>query len=186
MYEHILTEASRSTDAALNEAKERSELAASRSQQADRQAKESTKAVGERWVNRINAMRRRAADAAEAAHKKRNTLQFGPEDGHTEEPPGEDELVSLVDPPAPGTTERTPAFGTPAQPEPQPAQPAGYGRHSAEREPNRYVSSFGEFEDDQPVTPPPPVRRSSAPARRPRHEEVDDDDYSGQSWLQGR
>jgi hypothetical protein len=164
MYEDIVASARRASEAAVRESQERVDLAVTRSAEADRKATEASKAVGERWVNRINAMRRRAQD-----RKATPEMRFG----HDEPPTDGDELVSMTEPTTadPADT-RTPAFGIPedlvehAPPAPRPPDPG---------------SSWFLPPEDDPVPPPPPVRRQSAP----RHRVDDDDDYSSQSWLQG-
>src|SRR6266566_8024899 len=94
MYEDIVASARRASEAAVRESQERVDLAATRSAAADRQATEATKAVGERWASRINAMRRRAQD-----RKATPEMRFGQDDSPTDG----DELVSLsaVTTPAP-------------------------------------------------------------------------------------
>lgn len=174
MYEDIVAAARRSTEAAVHESQERVDLAMNKSAQADKQAAEATKALGERWVSRINAMRRRAAERREA---KNPEMRFGHEDGqhpgdHTEN----DELVSLSEaPPVDPAGDRTPAFGIP--------QEQIHQQLAARPDPNaaRFIPPV---EDEQP--PPPPIRRQPPPApRRARHRDDEDDDYSGTSWLQG-
>lgn len=117
MYEDIVAAARRSSEAAVRESQERVDLAVTKSAQADRQATEATKAVGERWVNRINAMRRRAQD-----RKATPEMRFG----HDDPPTDGDELVSVSEAPTPDPDAQTPAFGIPeglveqAQPAPRP------------------------------------------------------------------
>ena len=64
--------ARRSSEAAVRESQERVDMAVSRAAAADRAATEATKAIGERWANRINAMRRRNAERNKLAEH-----QFG-------------------------------------------------------------------------------------------------------------
>jgi hypothetical protein len=164
MYEDIVATARRASEAAVRESQERVDMAVTKSAEADRQATEATKAVGERWVNRINAMRRRAHDRNATPE-----MRFG----HDEHPTDGDELVSMTEATTPDPADtQTPPFGIPddlvehAQQVPRPPDPES--------------SWFLPAEED-PVPPPPPVRRQSAP----RHRIDDDDDYSSQSWLQG-
>jgi hypothetical protein len=163
MYEDIVATARRTSETAVRESQERVDLATTRSAEADRQATEATKAVGERWVNRINAMRRRAQD-----RKATPEMRFG----HDEHPTDGDELVSMTEPTTPEQTDtQTPPFGIPAD--------LVEHAQSAPRQPDPGSSWFLPVEED-PVPPPPPVRRQTAP----RHRIDDDDDYSSQSWLQ--
>jgi hypothetical protein len=163
MYEDIVATARRASETAVRESQERVDLATTRSAEADRQATEATKAVGERWVNRINAMRRRAQD-----RKATPEMRFG----HDEPPTDGDELVSMTEATTPEPPDtQTPPFGLPAdlvehaQPAPRPPEPGSSWFLPAEEDP----------------VPPPPVRRQPAP----RHRIDDDDDFSSQSWLQG-
>src|ERR1700743_1726046 len=110
MYEDIVAEVRRATEGAVREGQERVELAAQRSEQADREASDASKAMGERWSNRINAMRRRAAGRDKATTE----MAFGPEEGH-HHAEGDDELVSLEEPAKPPVDDRTPAFGMPEE-----------------------------------------------------------------------
>ncbi|HEY3608999.1 MAG TPA: hypothetical protein VGL06_15965 [Pseudonocardiaceae bacterium] len=114
MYEDIVAAARRSSEAAVRESQERVDLATTKAAEADRQATEATKAVGERWVNRINAMRRRAQD-----RKATPEMRFG----HDEPPTDGDELVSVSEVAVPDPDQRTPPFGTPEDLV-EPAQPA--------------------------------------------------------------
>jgi hypothetical protein len=162
MYEDIVATARRSSEAAVRESQERVDLAVTKSAEADRQATEATKAVGERWVNRINALRRRAHD-----RRTEPEMRFG----HDDPPTDGDELVALSDAAVPDDAA---SFGVPedlvehAQPVPRPPDPG--------------ASWFMPVEEEQPPPPPslPPVRRQA------RHRIDDDDDYSSQSWLQER
>ncbi|HEY0806464.1 MAG TPA: hypothetical protein VGD84_15430 [Pseudonocardiaceae bacterium] len=164
MYEDIVAAARQSSESAVRESQERVNLAMSRAAEADRKATEATKAIGDRWVNRINAMRRRAEDRA------KDELRFDPDptDGH--------ELVSLSASPADA---ETPAYGIPADlinqaatpPTPRPTDP-----NSA-----WFTSAIDVHEEEHPPAAPP--RRA---ARRRPHATDEDDDYSGQSWLQGQ
>src|SRR6266567_4271021 len=104
MYEDIVAAARRSTEAAVRESQERVDLAVSRSEQADRTANEATKAIGDRWVSRINAMRRRADE--QAKNKNSPELRFDTDDAH--DPVEGDDLVSLS-----AADAQTPAFGLP-------------------------------------------------------------------------
>ncbi len=175
MYEDIVAEVRRATEGAVRESQERVELAAQRSEQADRDANEASKALGERWSNRINAMRRRAADRDKAATE----MAFGPEEGHHHaDAEGDDELVSLEEPTKPAADDRTPAFG---MPEELIHQEAATGRHAT---PDPQAARFLPQFDEEP-TPP---RRPSAPTapRRARPRDDDDEDNSSQSWLRDR
>ena len=170
MYEDIVAEVRRATEGAVRESQERVELAAQRSEQADREASQASKAIGERWSNRINAMRRRAADRDKAGTE----MAFGPEEGH-HQAEGDDELVSLEEPTKPPVDDRTPAFGLPVELIHQ--QPTT-GRHAT---PDPAAARFlPQYED----TPPPPrwPTQSTSP-RRARPHDDDDEDYSSQSWL---
>jgi hypothetical protein len=170
MYEDIVAAARRSTEAAVQDSQERVDLAMSKSAQADKQAAEATKALGERWVNRINAMRRRAAERREA---KNPEMRFGHEDGpHPNDHTEDDELVALSDAPPVDPAARTPAFGIP-QEQIQRQLTDRYNPDAA-----RFVAPI---EEEQP--PPPPRRQP--PARRARPRDDEDEDYSGTSWLQG-
>ncbi|HEX5405870.1 MAG TPA: hypothetical protein VFX16_26640 [Pseudonocardiaceae bacterium] len=181
MYEDIVAEARRTSEAAVRESQERVNLAVTRTEEADKQASEASKSFGERWSNRINAMRRRAADRA-----KSTEMSFGHEDGpHPNDRPDGDELVSLVEPTTPAAADdRTPPFGVPQELIQQQVQPT-YGRHASDPASDRFMSAIGpEVEEDH--RPPQPPRRPQPPARRARSHDDDDDDYSGQSWLEGR
>jgi hypothetical protein len=187
MYEDIVEQAKRTSEAAVQESQERVNLAVTKTEEADRKATEASKSFGERWSNRINAMRRRAADRA-----KSTEMTFGHEDGpHPNDKADGDELVSLTEPTTPAADgDRTPAFGLPQdliQQQAQQPDPAAYGRHTADPESARFMSAIGpEAEEDHRPQQQPP-RRTPPPARRPRSQDDDDDDYSGQSsWLQGR
>jgi hypothetical protein len=176
MYEEIVAEVNRTTEAAVQESKEHVDLAGDRNREADTKATEATKAIGERWQNRINAMRRRFAERENA--KTSNEMSFGQDDeGH---PGGEnDELTSLTEQSsAPAADEQTTAYGI--SEDAIAAQSADtYGRHAPGPE-SSFVSSFGpSLEDEQPAVPP----RRTSPARRTRPRDDDDDDFSGQSWL---
>lgn len=191
MYEDLVAAAQRSSEAAVRESQERVDLAVGRAEAADKQATEASKAIGERWTNRINAMRRRAADRAQS---KSTEMNFGHEDGpQPADKPEHDELVSLTEQstapaaaqtptqvtvPA-GAEAETPPFGLPAQPPPD-----TYGRHAQQQD--RFLADFGPDEETPPAPQftPPPTRRA-APPRRSRPSD-DEDDYSGQSWLEGR
>jgi hypothetical protein len=172
MYEDIVAEVRRTTEGAVRESQERVDLAGQRSAQADKDATEATKAVGERWTNRINAMRRRVADREKAATE----IAFGPEDGH-HQAEGDDELVALAEPAAKAADDETPAFGIPEDLINQ--QPTG--RHAT---PDPEAARFLPAQEDPPAAtrwPTPPT----APAnRRTRPREDEDEDYSSQSWLQ--
>jgi hypothetical protein len=186
MYEDIVEQARRSSEAAVAESQERVNLAVTKTEEADRKATEASKSFGERWSNRINAMRRRAADRA-----KSTEMSFGHEDGpHPDDKSDGDELISLTEPTTPAAAdEQTPAYGVPQELiQQQVQQPAPYGRHASDPESARFMSAIGPetVEDDHRRQPPPPPRRTP-PTRRPRGNDDDDDDYSGQStWLQGR
>ncbi|HYS39906.1 MAG TPA: hypothetical protein VEO01_30195 [Pseudonocardiaceae bacterium] len=118
MYEDIVAAARRSSEAAVRESQERVDMATTKSAEADRQATEATKAVGERWVNRINAMRRRAQD-----RKATPEMRFGQDDPPTDG----DELVSLSEAKTADPDAQTPPFGmpedqvAPVQPAPRPS-----------------------------------------------------------------
>jgi hypothetical protein len=185
MYEEIVAAARRTTESAVRESQERVELAVSKSESADKKAAEASKAVGERWTNRISAMRRRAAERTGPGGAKSTEMRFGHEDGpHPNDSVEGDELVSLSDEPAAAPDDRTPPFGVPEEQAQQPA--ATYGRHASDQSANRFYSAFGsDAADEPPAFTPPPARRQPPPARRSRSTD-DDDDYSGQSWLEGR
>ena len=162
VYEDIVAAARNSSEAAVRESQERVDMAVSRAAAADRAATEATKAIGERWVNRINAMRRRAAD-----RNKPSEHQFGPEDDTQTSPNStEPELTSLTEAP---TVEA-------------PQEPA------APRVPDTSSSWFDTalaFEDEDRPAPPPPQPPRRQPQRRPQPTVDEDDDYSPQSWMQG-
>jgi hypothetical protein len=159
MYEDIVAAARRSSEAAVRESQERVDLATTKAADADRQATEATKAVGERWVNRINAMRRRAQD-----RKATPEMRFG----HDEPPTDGDELVSVSDPTTPDPADaQTPPFGIP--------EDLIEHARPTQRQPDPGSSWFV-----PPEEVPPPVRRQPGP----RHRIDEDDDYSSQSWLQ--
>lgn len=165
MYEDMVAAARRTTEAAVRESQERVDMAVSRSQEADKAATEATKSIGDRWVNRINAMRRRAADQARNPAEHR----FGPEDTATEP----DELTSLSAAP-----KHPDAFGLPEEHTPPPPAPP--------RQPDPGSSWFNTaiaFPEEEQRRPEPP-RRQPPPAR-PRRTQDDDEDYTNQSWLQG-
>ena len=172
MYEDIVAAARQSTEAAVRESQERVDLAVNRSQSADRAAAEATKAVGERWVNRINAMRRRAADAKNSPEHR-----FGSEETH--ETADNDELVSLsaapADPQTPGYAIGDDLITQAAAPQPT---------RAPDPSSSWFNSAIAFPEDEQQVTPPPAAPRRQPP-RRPRPATDEDDDYSGQSWLRG-
>jgi len=117
MYEDIVAAARRSSEAAVRESQERVDMAVTKSADADRQATEATKAVGERWVNRINAMRRRAQE------RKAPEMRFG----HDDPPADGDELVSLSEAETPDPAAQEAPFGMPedlvepVQPAPRPS-----------------------------------------------------------------
>jgi hypothetical protein len=117
MYEDIVAAARRSSEAAVRESQERVDMAVTKSADADRQATEATKAVGERWVNRINAMRRRAQE------RKTPEMRFG----HDDPPTDGDELVSLSEAETPDPAKQAAPFGMPeglvepVQPAPRPS-----------------------------------------------------------------
>lgn len=185
MYEDIVAQARRATEAAVAESRERVDMAVERSQEADKKANEATKAVGERWQNRINAMRRRAAEREKG--DKSTEMRFGHEDGpHPNDGAEGDELVSLTETKPSSTSDGAPPFGVPEElaRQQQPQPPVAPSRPSPESE--RFMSGVGAtYEEEQPApTFSPPTRRSPPPRRRPRDDE--DDDYSGQSWLEGR
>jgi hypothetical protein len=184
MYEDIVAAAKRTSEAAVQESQERVNLAVTKTEEADRKATEASKSFGERWSNRINAMRRRAADRA-----KSTEMAFGHEDGpHPNDKADGDELVSLTEPTTPAAADdQTPAFGLPQQEIQQQPAAATYGRHASDPESARFMSAIGpEVEEDHRPQQPPP-RRTPPPTRRARSRDDDDDDYSGQSsWLQGR
>jgi hypothetical protein len=184
MYEDLVAAAQRSSEAAVRESQERVDMAVNRSAEANRKASEATKSFGDRWANRINAMRRRAADRA-----KSTEMNFGNEEGpHPNDHTDNDELVSLTEPtttssaaPGPGPeSESTPPLGIPLQ------SPDSYGRHAQQAESDRFMAEFApEPEEQQQQRFTSPTRRG-APPRRARPTNDEDDDYSGESWLQGR
>lgn len=184
MYEDIVARVQRTTDAAVRESRERVGLAVQRSQEAQQKAAEATKAVGERWTNRINAMRRRTAERDKAG--KSTEMRFGHEDGpHPSDSAEGDELVSLTETTPSSTSDGAPPFGVPEElvrQQPQPQSPVP----QPSQESARFMSDIGaNYEEDRPApTFSPPTRRSPPPRRRRRDDE--DDDYSGQSWLEGR
>lgn len=170
MYEEIVAAARQSSETAVRESQERVEMAVSRSAAADRTATDATKAFGDRWVNRINAMRRRAAEA-----KKPPEHQFGHEDETQPQESAEPELTSLTEP----SSAEPPPVGGPAE---------GVRETPGPREPDPNSAWFNtalNFEDDDRPTPAPPQPPRRQPQRRPQPTVDDDDDYSGQSWLQG-
>lgn len=184
MYEDIVARAAHTTEAAVRESQERVDLAVQRSQEAEKKAKEASKAVGERWTNRINAMRRRVADRDKATSS--TEMRFGPEDGtHPGDSADGDELISLTEPTAPSAAPGgPPPFGMPEELVQQ--QPPAAVHRPPSQEPARFVADIGTHYEEEPAAPTfsPPTRRAAAPRRRPRDDE--DDDYSGQSWLEGR
>lgn len=192
MYEEIVAAARRSSEAAVQESQERVNLAVAKTEAADKKAAEASKSVGERWTNRINAMRRRAAERTGPGGEKSTEMRFGHEDGpHPNDQVEDDELVSLSDAPAVAPGDRTPAFGIPEQEIQQPA--ATYGRHASDPAAARFYTPQEE-DQDQPSSfqppafqPPTPPRRQppSSPRRASRNTD-EDDDYSSQSWLEGR
>lgn len=104
-YDDIVAGVRRTTESAVRESQERVDLAARRGEQADRDAIQASQAAGTRWANRINAMRRRAADRVQGTE-----LTLGHEDGpHPHDHTEADDLVSLTEP-AP-VDDRTPPFG---------------------------------------------------------------------------
>lgn len=186
MYEEIVAQVRRTSEAAVRESQERVDLATSKSEQADKQANEASKAVGERWTNRINAMRRRAADRTKG--QAGTEMRFGHEDGpHPNDTSEGDELVSLVDTTPSAAAQAAPQFGIPEE---LAQQPAPTFARPPSPEPARYMQFGPEYEEDHRTPPPPPAapptRRAAAPSRRPRPRDDDDDDYSSQSWLEGR
>jgi hypothetical protein len=186
MYEEIVAEARRTSEAAVQESQERVALATTRTEEADRKATEATKAVGDRWTNRIAAMRRRAAERATG--RGTTEMTFGHEDGpHPSDHAEGDELVSFTEPTAPSAadTDRTPPFGVPEELIQQ-QPPVPHGRHASDPEAVRFLPPPPEEENRPAAFPPPTPRRTAPPSRRPRPREDDDEDYSGQSWLQGR
>ncbi|HKN96979.1 MAG TPA: hypothetical protein VJX10_07685 [Pseudonocardiaceae bacterium] len=118
-YDDVVANVRRTTEAAARESQERVELAVRRSEQADREATEASRAVGTRWAARVNAMRRRAAERANPTE-----LNLGHEEGpHPHDHTDAEDLVSLTDP----ADDRTPPFGisgdlfdapAPSRPEP--------------------------------------------------------------------
>jgi hypothetical protein len=184
VYEDIVARARLTTEAALRESRERVDLAVNRSEQADRKATDASKAVGERWSNRINAMRRRASDRATG--QRATEMRFGHEDDpHPNDSAEGDELVSLVETtPSAVPEHRTQPFGVPDDevvPEAQVAPVRQPDPASA-----RYLSFGSDEEEDHRSPATPATRRAPAPSRRPRPRDDDDDDYSGQSWLESR
>lgn len=182
MYEDVIAAAKNASEAAVRESQERVDLAVSRSDAANKQAEEATKAVGERWTNRVNAMRRRAAD-----RNKSTEMNFGHEEGlHPADHTENDDLVSLTEPttvPASATPGPDPASdSTPPYGIPQPA-PDTYGRH-AQQQPD--ADRFMPVEEQPEQRFSPPTRRGAPPRRPTRPRDDEDDDYSGQSWLEGR
>jgi hypothetical protein len=185
MYEEIVAAAKRSTEAAVQESDERVQLAVGKSEAADKKAAEASKAVGERWTNRINAMRRRAAERTGPGGEKSTEMRFGHEDGpHPNDQVEGDELVSLSDAPAAAQDDRTPAFGLPEQ-EIQQQVAATYGRHASDPAAARFYPDPAEAEEPVAFQPPPARRQPPPTPRRARRTDDEDDDYSGQSWLQG-
>jgi hypothetical protein len=188
MYEDIVAEARRTSEAAVRESQERVTLASARTDEADRKATEASKAVSDRWTSRIAAMRRRANERAGA--RGTTEMTFGHEDGpHPNDHAEDDELVSFTESTAPAAAEadRTPPFGTPEDLIQQQTPPS-YGRHASPPEAARFLPPPpADVEEDRPAAafPPPTTRRTPPPSRR-RPREDDDEDYSGQSWLQGR
>ena len=165
VYEDIVAAARNSSEAAVRESQERVDMAVSRAAAADRAATEATKAIGERWVNRINAMRRRAADRNKPAEH-----QFGPEDDpHAGSTATEPELTSLTEPSAVATPEEPEAPAARRDPDPN----------------SSWFSSAIALEDDDRPAPPPPQPPRRQPQRRPHPTVDEDDDYSPQSWMQG-
>jgi hypothetical protein len=187
MYEDLVTAAQRTSEAAVRESQERVDLAVNRSEEADRKATEATRSIGERWSNRINAMRRRATDRATSTE-----MNFGHEEGpHPNDHTENDELVSLTESTTPSSvtpgatpgpeSDRTPPLGIPQQ------SPESYGRHAQQTESGHFMAEFApEPENQQQARFAPPPSRRSAPPRRTRSAADEDDDYSGQSWLEGR
>ncbi|HEY1572681.1 MAG TPA: hypothetical protein VGG05_15165 [Pseudonocardiaceae bacterium] len=108
-YDEIVADVRRTTEAAVHESQERVDLAVRRGEQADRDATEASTAVGTRWANRITAMRRRAADRAQATE-----LTLGHEEGpHPHDHTAADDLTTLTDPSA--ANDQTPPFGISGQ-----------------------------------------------------------------------
>jgi hypothetical protein len=176
MYEDIVAAARKSTEAAVRESQERVDLAVRKTAKADREATEASKAVGDRWTNRVNAMRRRAHDR-EAAQKSPE-MAFGHEDGpHPNDHTDNDELVSLSEAPPPA--DATPAFGIPEElirQQPAPTPPVW----QPPAESARFIPPTEEDQRQPRRTPPPAPRRHRPPTD-------DDEDYSSQSsWLEGR
>lgn len=164
MYEDVVGQVRRGTEAALRESQARVDLAVRRTEEADRRAAEAGSSVGARWASRVKALRRRVT--------RSNELRLGPEEQT------EDELVTLFDPAGPrpgidpGADVATPPFGLPEEL----ADEATYGRHAA--------PDFG----PQPVAPEPvqwpTAEWPSEPPPPPRQPPTwDDEDYSNQSWL---
>ena len=183
MYEDIVAQVQRTTEAAVQESRERVDLASQRSEEATKQAAAASKAASDRWTNRINAMRRRAGDRDRAA--KSTEMRFGHEEGpHPADSTQGDELVSFTEQTTPSAAGQRP-FGVPeelvAQQQQQPPV-----MHRPSPESARFMAGIGAQEEEPPPAPTfsPPTRRSAPPRRRPRDD--DDDDYSGQSWLEGR
>jgi hypothetical protein len=172
MYEDIVAAARKSTEAAVRESQERVDLAVRKTAKADRQATEASKAVGDRWTNRVNAMRRRAHDRETA--QKSPEMAFGQEDpnDHTDN----DELVSLSEAPP---VDATPTFGIPEElirQQPAPTTPVWQPPADSAR----FIPPAEEAQRQPRRTPPPAPRR-----HRPSTD--DDEDYSSQgSWLEGR
>lgn len=132
-YDDIVANVRRTTEAAVNESQERVELAMRRGEQADREATEASQAFGTRWANRINAMRRRAAEQA-----KSTELRLGHEEGpHPNDHTDADDLVSLTEPAPP----RVPAPPDGPPPPDVPTPPYGIS---------------GDLFDEPPCTPPAP------------------------------
>jgi hypothetical protein len=178
LYEDIVARSQQATEAAVRESQERVNLAVDRAEQAQKKANEATKAIGERWANRINAMRRRAADRDKATE-----MRFGPEDGpHPNDTAEGDELVSLTET-KPSAAPNAPAFGAPEEYAQQPPQQQPQ-YHQPSPDAARFMQHFDEEEQQPAPTFSPPTRRAAPPRRRPRDDE--DDDYSSQSWMQGR
>jgi hypothetical protein len=175
MYEDIVAETRRATEAAVRESQERVSLATRSAAEADKNAAEASKSYGDRWANRINAMRRRAADRGKSSSAE---MEFGHEDGPHPNDHGEaDDLISLTDETAPSAADaETPPFGIPEEELPP------YRRPQASPPPGN--DWFTPVVDDDPPAPAPPPRRPPQPQRRLRPMDDDDEDYSAQSWLQ--
>lgn len=158
MYEEILAEARRTTEAAVRESRDRVDLAVRRSEAADRRAAEATRAMGDRWVGRINAMLRRASDATD---DRRTELSLGADDGPAHDELAEDdELPSLSAPTASADS----------------ASPPTYGRHALPDEPAPL--------DELPLPKEPALPDEPAGPLWPS--EIDAEDYAVDSWLEGR